>query len=135
MDKYQRVGVVALIKREDGKYLIIRRSKINDFRPNVYDLPGGEVEFGEDPNIALVREILEETLLKVEVLRPIFIASEFQNEIRHQIWIIYECKYIEGEVKLNPDEHNEFVWADARDLENFNKIIFLDDLYKKVLSK
>lgn len=135
MDKYQRVGVNALIKRDDGKYLIIHRSKINDFRPNIYDLPGGEVEFGEDPNTSLIREVFEETSLKVEILKPIFISSEFQDEVRHQIWIIYECKYVEGEVKLNPDEHDKFIWANVNEMDSLDKIIFLDDLYKKVLSK
>jgi len=135
MDKYQKVGVCGLIIRDDGKYLVVRRSKVNDFRPNVYDLPGGSVEFGEDLNLALSREILEETSLKVDILGPVYVVSELQKGVRHQIWIIYKCRYIGGEIKLNPEEHDEYMWATLDELASLDKIIFLNELYKNVLSK
>jgi len=125
MDKYQKVAVHAFIKRKDGKFLVTKRSPINDFLPNHFDLPGGTVEFGEDPKEALKREIFEETSLSVNISRPIYLYSQVQKE-RHQIWIIYECEYKGGEIKLNPEEHNEYKWVNFDEAKNLPKIIFLE---------
>lgn len=129
MDKYQKVAVHAFIKREDGKFLVTKRSPINDFLPNLFDLPGGTVEFGEDPKEALKREIFEETSLKVDINRPIYLYSQVQKE-RHQIWIIYECEYKGGEIKLNPEEHSEYKWVSLEEAKNMTTIIFLQELLK-----
>ena len=56
----------ALIKI-DGKYLIIRRTKIKRGKPNslpeYWDIPGGMVEEGEMPKDAAIRETKEEVNL------------------------------------------------------------------------
>jgi 8-oxo-dGTP diphosphatase len=130
MDKYQKVAVHAYIKREDGKFLVTKRSPINDFLPNLFDLPGGTVEFGEDPKEALGREIFEETSLTVEIKNPIYIYTEVQKEVRHQIWIIYVCEFKEGEIKLNPEEHNEYKWVNFEETKDLPKIVFLEEFLK-----
>jgi len=129
MNKYQKVGVQAFIKRDDGKFLVTKRSPTNDFSPNLFDLPGGTVEFGEDPDKALEREIFEETSLKVKIDRPVYLYSQVQKE-RHQVWIIYECEYKGGEIKLNPEEHNEYKWVNLEEAKNIPTIIFLQELLK-----
>lgn len=53
----------ALIEK-DGKYLLIKRSKIKRGLPNMYpeywDIPGGSVEEDELPREGAVREAMEE---------------------------------------------------------------------------
>lgn len=56
--------------------------------------------------------------------------SEVQKEIRHQIWIIYECEYKVGEIKLNPEEHSEYKWVSLEEAKSLPKIIFLTELIK-----
>lgn len=130
MNKYQKVAVHAFIKRGDGRFLVTKKSPINDFLPNIYDLPGGTVEFGENPKEALGREIFEETSLEVKIKNPIYLYSQVQNDERHQIWIIYECIFKDGEIKLNPEEHSEYKWADSKETESLPKIIFLEKFLK-----
>ena len=50
----------AILIREDGNLLALRRSKTDPSRPLTWDLPGGEVEFGEDLIESITREIREE---------------------------------------------------------------------------
>ncbi len=133
MKEFQKVAVHAYIKK-GSKFLCTLRSPINDYKPNEWDLPGGTVEFGECPEEALKREILEETSLKVEIIRPVYICSQTQDK-RHQFWIVYECKYIKGEIKLNSEEHAEYQWVNIKDAKRLKKIYFLDSFFKDCLNK
>lgn len=126
-----KVAAHGLIKKDDGKFLVTFRSPENDFLPNLWDLPGGTIEFGEVPEEALGREIFEETSLKVEIGKPIFVHTIVQKNVRHQFWIIYECRYLGGEVKLNPGEHSKFQWVDWEEVKNLNRIVFLEELCKQ----
>ena len=60
-----RLAVGAVVLREDGAVLLVRRAR----PPAVgsWTLPGGKVEEGETPEEAIAREVLEETGLRVEV--------------------------------------------------------------------
>jgi 8-oxo-dGTP diphosphatase len=134
VEGYQKVATHALIKK-DGKYLVLHRSPVNDYKPNEWDTPGGSVEFGEDHTKALIREVLEETGLKVKVLKPLFVHSFMSSPERHQFQIIFECEYVAGEVRLNPEEHDRFLWATYDEIGKLERIGFLDSLYKNVLTK
>ncbi|WP_051272019.1 NUDIX domain-containing protein [Shimazuella kribbensis] len=48
---------------KDNKVLVIQRSQKEKFLPGYYELPGGKVDFGEDPAEALAREFREELRL------------------------------------------------------------------------
>lgn len=129
MDNYQKVAAHGLIRNREGKILVTRRSKINDWQPLTWDVPGGTVEFGEEPQAALHREILEETNLTVKVEKPIYVFAYLSSPERHQFQIVYDCEYISGNVRLNPEEHDEFKWIDKSDLKILkNKIAFLKGL-------
>ncbi len=125
MDKFQKVAAHAFIVRSDGKFLITHRVTSDDHSPNVYDLPGGSIEIGEEIIDALKREINEETGLVIKVNKPLFVFSFMSGPLRHQFQIVYESEYIKGEVKLNPAEHDSFMWVNFEDLKNLAMIPFL----------
>jgi 8-oxo-dGTP diphosphatase len=52
--------VVAAILRDDDRVLLCHRSPHRQWFPNVWDLPGGHVDAGEQPEEAVRRELLEE---------------------------------------------------------------------------
>lgn len=58
--------VVAIIRRDDGKYLICQRSR-NSRYPLKWEFPGGKVEQGELPEDALKRELREELSIEGEI--------------------------------------------------------------------
>ncbi len=55
---------VAVVIIKDGKLLVSKRAE--EPHKGMYDLPGGFVEFGEDPYDAAIREVIEETSLHAE---------------------------------------------------------------------
>ena len=58
-------------------FLLIQRSSIDDTNPNMWDLPGGNVERGEDLQGSLRREVQEETGLIIERVDPQFLICFF----------------------------------------------------------
>ncbi|PKN31335.1 MAG: DNA mismatch repair protein MutT, partial [Deltaproteobacteria bacterium HGW-Deltaproteobacteria-20] len=54
------VGVMAIARDEDGKYLMIRRADTG-----TWSMPGGTLEWGETVRDALVREVREESGARV----------------------------------------------------------------------
>jgi mutator protein MutT len=109
-----------------GKYLVTRRSAINDYMPLKWDIPGGYVEKGETVEDALQREIKEEVALKVEIKQPLFIFTNLSQLPNKQVFqAVYLCEYVSGEVITNPEEHDKFAWTDAAGLSRFDNISFL----------
>lgn len=70
--------------------------------------PGGTLEKNESVFDALKREVIEETGLKIKIVKPIFSdILHFKNP--PQISIYYFCKMEENIIKLSY-EHSEFVF-------------------------
>jgi 8-oxo-dGTP diphosphatase len=52
--------VVAGLLRRRGRALMVHRSPQRRWYPDAWDLPGGHVQIGEVPRLALARELREE---------------------------------------------------------------------------
>jgi 8-oxo-dGTP diphosphatase len=102
-------------QRVDGveKVFLPRRADTKKFLPGVYELPGGHIDFGEDPVIGLKREIDEEFGVEVQVGDPFFVFT-YTNEIKksHSIEIVYFAQLVgdDSEISLNPEDHSECGW-------------------------
>jgi 8-oxo-dGTP diphosphatase len=83
------VGTVAIIKDVDGRVLLARHTYR---RSSPWALPGGWVRRGEDPRDTIVREIVEETGLTVEVLSPLTV----QRESPRHLTIVYSARVTGG---------------------------------------
>lgn len=127
--QFVKVAAHGLIKK-DGKYLATRRPIDDDYMPNLWDTPGGTINFGEKIIDALNREIKEETDLTVKVSDVIFCYNHLSGEERHQFELVYSCDYIGGEIKLDPQEHQEYRWVTLEEMESLPKIEFLEELFK-----
>jgi 8-oxo-dGTP diphosphatase len=120
----------ALIER-GGKYLVTRRSKLSRYMPLKWDIPGGIVEPGETVEEAIHREVREETGLTIRVGRVVYIhANRDQFPYRQTFQAVYLSKYVDGEVHLNPSEHDQFQWMDYDAIARVDTIDFLRELVK-----
>lgn len=112
-----RVALKAIIEK-DGKFLALRRSAKEEIFENIWDIPGGRMEFGEQPIEALRREVKEETSLNIDIIKPISTWTFFLGETQ-VVGITYAAKYISGDVELS-DEHKEFKWLTVEEFSKLN---------------
>ena len=110
---------------KDGKYLLIKRSKIKRGLPNVYpsywDIPGGSVEENELPREAALREAIEEVNQKLGLIR---LSTKIVNLMPAKILSLH-AQFIVGEILeerdfiLDPEEHTDFKWISSlKDIES-----------------
>jgi mutator protein MutT len=115
----QLVVSVGIIER-DGKFLLTKRVSNHPIWHNRWEFPGGKIAPNETPAEALQREILEETSLQIS--QPNLIGVHTQHwdvpyGIQQTFVLLYHCHSLEGEVVLNPSEHNAFCWNTIEEIE------------------
>ena len=110
---------------KDGKYLLIKRSKIKRGLPNVYpsywDIPGGSVEENELPREAALREAMEEVNQKLLINKIIHEDSQFDAS-KDTVFtrLVYAGEILEErDFILDPEEHTDFIWISSlKDIES-----------------
>ena len=110
---------------KDGKYLLIKRSKIKRGLPNVYpsywDIPGGSVEENELPREAALREAMEEVNQKLRINKIIHEDCQFDAS-KDTVFtrLVYAGEILEErDFILDPEEHTDFKWISSlKDIES-----------------
>src|SRR5215216_4726348 len=96
--------------RQPGRLLAVRRHDNGHWEP-----PGGVLELDETIQAGLVREVLEETGLRVE---PEALTGVYKNMRRGIIALVFRCRIIDGEPGAT-NEADEVTWltpAEVREL-------------------
>ena len=102
MNKRPGVAVDAIVLRDDGSFVLIKRRR-PPFQ-GFFALPGGAVEYGETVEGAVVREVREETGLDVRVEKIAGVYSEPGRDPRgHVISIAFICRETGGELMAGSD--------------------------------
>ena len=124
---------------KDGKYLLIKRSKIKRGLPNVYpcywDIPGGSVEENELPREAALREAMEEVNQKIRIDKIVHEDSQFDAS-KDTVFtrLVYAGRFLEErDMILDPEEHIDFIWLSSlEDLEGELIVPYLIDIFADI---
>ena len=73
-------------------------------------IPGGYVECGEAPQVAVQREYLEETGVTIEPQE--LIGVRFNS---HDWYVVFRATYVSGEARSDGEENSEVVWMDPQE--------------------
>ena len=114
-----------------NKFILIKR-KYPPFQ-NYLALPGGQVEYGEKTEEAVIREIKEETGLDVQIQGLIGVYSDSNRDPRgHCVSISYICFAIGGNIKAGDDANNAIKVEFTKDnIEQISAQIAFD--HKKII--
>ncbi len=103
--------------RKDGKYLLLKRSPLKKYAPNVVHPIGGKVDQNENPYAAARRELLEEAGITVKNMRLEAVILEIKPyKDEDENWLIFHFSgdYESGD--LGTTEEGEFVFLDAEEI-------------------
>jgi 8-oxo-dGTP diphosphatase len=114
------VGVGGVVVR-DGRVLLVRRGKEPLY--GRWTVPGGTVELGETLEEAVIREMEEETGLRVEPVEVLTVFDRIDRDgerVRHHHVIVdYFCRWRSGEAGAASDAL-EVAWASAEELPRYD---------------
>jgi 8-oxo-dGTP diphosphatase len=123
-------SVKALLKHQ-GRYLVLKETL---HKGDVWDLPGGKIEYGESPEEALTREVKEELDVDIEIIRPVGVWYFFSQNSRSQVICHTFLCEPKGEMVIdishNPaDEHfSELLWLTIDEILQSREVMIVDSL-------
>ena len=108
----KRIEVVAALIRKGDKILATQRGygEYKDF----WEFPGGKIEHGETPEVALKREIKEELATEIDVNEYVG-TVDYDYPDFHITLLLYLCSMVSGNLELL--EHESAKWLLASELD------------------
>ena len=117
------VGIGIMILR-NNKILMLKRK--GSHGSGEWNLPGGHLEFGETISNCVIREVFEETGLKIQVFQPVTTWFGHFNNLP-LLSIDYLCTCNSNRVSLS-HEHSDFRWLSMDQLRKDKSIYFTSTL-------
>ncbi len=138
----QVITAVAFVHHNfDGveKVFLPKRAATKKFLPDVFEMPGGHIDYGEDLVAGLAREIEEEFGMEAAIGDP-FAAFTYVNDIKrsHSVEIVYFAQFVDPieQIKLDPEDHSEYVWVSEDELATvYNEQKDADDIEFQIIRK
>ena len=115
--------------RDSDRVLVIDRKK-EDW-PGI-TFPGGHVEVGESFTEAVIREVKEETGLKIASPQMCGMKDWVEDGIRYVV-LFYKTEKFEGD--LISSEEGEVWWEDLKELPNRNLSLDIEDMLRIFLEE
>ena len=120
------VAVKGVVMNRDRTLIVRRNGMANPDGRDWWEFPGGTLEFGEPPEQTLVRELREETGLKVVPDRVLYVWSAMVREEYQIVVITYLCSCEDVSQVVLSEEHSGYRWADRNTMREY----LADDIQK-----
>lgn len=112
--------VTGLVRNKD-KILLLHMKPPQD----LWEFPSGHIEFGETPEDAINREVIEETGLDCTnkgLITADCCSYRKGGDDVHEIIIAYLFETSETEPRLDAREHFEYKWATLKDIKKIKNL-------------
>ena len=108
------IPVAAGVLRKENKVLIGKRPADGTL-PGLWEFPGGKIEVGESPEVALKRELMEELGIDAEVGDILHSSSHHYGD-KGILLLFFWVDYWKGEPKTL--HHENLEWVELEELES-----------------
>ena len=123
MTATRRTRIAAYAILVDASRILLCRCSAGVDGAGLWTLPGGGIEFGEDPAAAAVREVREETGFQIALSSIITINSEVihaKGIDHHAIRILYDASIVGGELASEVDGSTDLAqWLALSDINKY----------------
>ena len=113
----------------EGKLMLVRNMSKEGPR-DFYTLPGGHLEFGEDPETCIARELLEELGVEAKIGKLLFVHTHVKNNDSHAVEFFFEV--LNGVDFLNHEEMQKthaYEIAEVRWIERGERVHILPESF------
>lgn len=110
----------------DNTVLLMKRVRPSTDGLGYWELPGGGLEYGESPVEALTRELMEETGLIVDIIKPVYTFTKIRENYQ-TIGIGFLCQATKQEVAIS-NEHTAYRFCNQQEA----KKLLAKDIYEDI---
>jgi len=127
--KLHIVSVVAVIKNNEGKYLVLKRSESEIAYPGMYTFPGGKVEDNDTIEETLIKEVKEEANLDLKSGKILLKDKSFIRPDNQTVKVFsYLCEVENFDNIKISDDFTDYKWICFEDLKNISHVGIEDEL-------
>ena len=137
------VAITAIVIKDD-KFLITRRSPNKRRFPGMWTVPGGKMETSDYLQLpkdtehywynvlerTLRREVKEEVGIDIENIEYLTSLATVHADGSPSLVISCIAEYAGGEIKLQPEESDQFAWVGLEEAKNYQLI---DGIYDELV--
>ena len=120
-----KLEVVAAVIERSGRFLLGKRSAHKASAPGYWCTITGRIEPGETEALAVAREVLEETGLRVQATRKLCQSDTRDGSARIHWWLTVLLD--DSPARLLGDEHSELRWVSVEEMRRLEPV-FLEDV-------
>lgn len=113
-------GVIFGMRRDDGRWLLIRRGLQLQAAPGAVAFPGGAIEIGESPRDAVIREAGEELGIVVEPINQVWHHCFDNRPLRLFGWLVSPRSW---DIEADGYEVDEVLWLNAEELADHADVL------------
>lgn len=110
--------VVGAVIINDSRVLLLERPK-SDFMGGIYELPSGKVEGGETLDVALAREVKEETGLEISEITEYMGHFDYLSKSGKKTRQFNFAATIRVPIEISLTEHENYAWAQQKELSRY----------------
>jgi 8-oxo-dGTP pyrophosphatase MutT (NUDIX family) len=128
------IQVVTCFLQKRDKVLLLQRAR-KDIQHNLWGIPGGKLDKGEEPIPGLVREIKEETGSKLDpqIFQLLGTArSKTQCDGEYGLYLYHASVSNNFSVNINPSEHHAYRWVTFNEFESMELLTAQGEAFKLV---
>ena len=114
MPRIEKVTLTNMCMIYDGSKVLVQEKTDDDYSGITF--PGGHVEMGESFTDAVIREVLEETGLKISSPKLCGIKDWSNDDGSRYMVLFYKTDKFEGELKSS--DEGEVYWLELQEMRN-----------------
>lgn len=125
------VSVVAVIRNANGRYLVLKRRDDEIAYPGRYTFPGGKVEGNETIVETLVREVREETGLKMKPAKLLLKDKTYlRSDGQTSKFFSYLCEVEQDTPIILSKDFTDARWVSPKELASLEHVGIEEELRK-----
>lgn len=128
-NKLHIVTAVAVIRNEEDKYLVLKRSEREIAYPGMYTFPGGKIEDNDTVEETLIKEAKEEANLDIKPGKILLKDKSFVRPDDQTVKVFsYLCEAQDiSNLKIG-DDFTDYKWVTLEDLKSIPHVGIEDEL-------
>jgi len=132
--KAPRKQVVTVFLQKDDKILVLQRAR-KDAQYKLWGIPGGKLNSEEEPIVGLIREVYEETQIKLSKDTPQLLGTAISFtpcDGQYGLYVFHAPITTQIDVQIDLSEHLKYRWVTIHEFQSLDLLTAQGEAFRIV---